>query len=64
VPYGSSISLNGKFVWAAFQGDTLISIGATADEARRTYKAVMRRKDLEAWEERERQRAEENGQKS
>jgi hypothetical protein len=45
VSYGESISKNGRIVWGAFDAsNTLISIGATAGEARRKYRQVLRRK--------------------
>ena len=37
VPYGESISLNGKHVWAAYDGDTLVAVAPTAGEARLKY---------------------------
>lgn len=51
VPYGESISRNGRTVWAAYDGERLVAVGATAEEARR--------KGREA-----RKRAEGSGQKS
>ena len=42
VPYGDSISRNGVFVWAAYEGDRLVCVAATADEARRRYRALKR----------------------
>jgi hypothetical protein len=38
--YGSSIARRGNSVWAAYSGDTLILIAATAKEARRQYRAA------------------------
>lgn len=46
VPYGESISRNGKHVWCAYDGDVLIAVAATADEARCQYR--------EAWKKRKR----------
>jgi YD repeat-containing protein len=39
VPFGTSISNNGRTVWAAYD-DTgrLVTVAATADEARRKYR--------------------------
>jgi hypothetical protein len=37
VPFGESISRNGKTVWAAYHDDRLIAVGATHDEARDKY---------------------------
>lgn len=37
VPYGDSISRNGRTVWAAFDGGTLVAVAATADEVRGLY---------------------------
>ena len=42
VPYGDSISRNGVFVWAAYEGERLVCVAATADEARRRYRALQR----------------------
>jgi hypothetical protein len=44
VPYGSSITRNGRTVWAAYDVDKLIAVGATADEARRKFKDLVRSK--------------------
>ena len=41
VLYGESISRNGCTVWAAYGGKRLVAVEATADEARRNYRAVM-----------------------
>lgn len=38
VPYGESISRNGRTVWAAYDGETLVAVGATVPEARRKYR--------------------------
>jgi hypothetical protein len=37
MPYGSSISRNGKTLWGAFHSDRLVAVGATSGEARRKY---------------------------
>lgn len=37
VPYGSSVSKNGRTCWASYHRDQLIAVGATADEARGKY---------------------------
>jgi hypothetical protein len=37
VPYGSSVSKNGRTCWASYHGDHLIAVGTTADEARGKY---------------------------
>jgi hypothetical protein len=34
VPFGLDVSRNGKHVFAVYDGDKLICLGATADEAR------------------------------
>jgi len=44
VPFGTSISRNGSTCWAAFDVDKLIAVGATADEARSKFKALVRSK--------------------
>jgi hypothetical protein len=44
VPFGDSISRNGRTVWAAYRADELIAIGATAPEARANYRSVMARR--------------------
>ena len=42
VPYGDSISHNGKAVWAAFDGESRVAVGATAGEARRKFWQVRK----------------------
>jgi hypothetical protein len=40
VPYGDSISLNGRTVWAAYDADgCLVAVGASVPEVRRKYRA-------------------------
>lgn len=60
VPFGDSISCNGRTVWVSYDGDTLLAVAATADEARRKFR--------DEWMRRERERAhggaEGGGQKS
>ncbi len=41
VPHGTSISRNGKHVWAAYDSETLVAVAATADEARRKARRVL-----------------------
>ena len=38
VPYGESISRNGRTVWAAYHNDVFVCAAATADEARGKYR--------------------------
>jgi hypothetical protein len=45
VHYGSSISRNGKTVWVAYFGGTLIAVGSTAGEARAKFRQEMRRRE-------------------
>ena len=52
VPFGESISRNGRTVWAAYHNNELMAVAESADAARRKYRAVL-------W-----QRAEGKGQKS
>lgn len=47
VPYGDSISRNGRIVWAAYDGETLVCVAATAPEARRKYMQWLNRKRRE-----------------
>lgn len=43
VPYGRDISGGRNFAWAAYDADgTLVSVGATAPEARRKYREAKR----------------------
>ena len=56
VPYGESISRNGRTVWAAYYGDRLVAVAATAEEARRKGREALWREVGES--------AEGNGQKS
>lgn len=44
-PYGTAISTHGDYVYGAYDGDRLVCIAATADEARRKYRAAMRREE-------------------
>jgi hypothetical protein len=41
VPYGRVISLNGKHVWVAYDGEKLVAAAASANEARRKYRAAF-----------------------
>lgn len=44
VPYGGSISRNGRTVWAAFDAaGRLVCVAATANEARRKYRLAQGR---------------------
>jgi hypothetical protein len=38
VPFGESISTNGRTVWAAYHDGELAAVGGTADEARRKWR--------------------------
>ena len=40
VPYGDSISHNGKYVWVALDGERVVCVAATADEARRKFRQI------------------------
>ena len=45
VPYGDSISRNGRTVWATYDDEGhLVAVAATAPEARRKYREAVRRK--------------------
>ena len=47
VPYGSSISHNGKTVWAAFNdAGQLVYVGATSSEVRRRYREALQRAEM------------------
>ncbi len=48
VPYGSDISVNGRTVWAAYNGDRLIAVAPTAEEARRKGRDALAREQREA----------------
>ena len=48
VPYGESISRNGRTVWAAYDLDELVAVGATRDEARQKYIGCQGRQRVEA----------------
>jgi hypothetical protein len=41
VPYGESISRNGRTVWSASDGERLVCVAATAEEARRKYREML-----------------------
>lgn len=44
VPYGESISPNGETVWVAYDGERLLCVAATAEEARRKGRAAIQRR--------------------
>jgi hypothetical protein len=48
VPYGESISTNGRTVWAAYHNDKLIAVGVTHDDVRGKYIAWSVRVSMEA----------------
>jgi hypothetical protein len=48
VPYGESISRNGRTVYAAYDGETLIAVAATADEVRAKYRLILREQEQQA----------------
>jgi predicted negative regulator of RcsB-dependent stress response len=45
VMFGESISTNGKTLWAAYDGEQLVAVGASSDEARRKYNEALRREE-------------------
>jgi len=55
VPYGESISRNGRTVWAAFDdAEVLVAVAATAPEVRAKYREAMRERAREKAEARTR----------
>jgi len=48
VPYGDSISRNGRTVWAGFDGERVVCAAATADECRVKWIAWKREQDRQA----------------
>jgi hypothetical protein len=42
VPYGDAICTRGHHVWAAYDADRLVCVGATAKEARSKYRRIRR----------------------
>src|ERR1700722_13753380 len=62
VPYGDSISRNGRTVHAAYDGERLVCLGASADEARRKCIGILRAEEAKRHTAME--RAEGEGQKS
>jgi|ERR1700677_291446 hypothetical protein len=48
VPFGESLSRNGRTVWAAYRWQELIAVAATADDARRKYWEWINRTNQEA----------------
>lgn len=42
VPYGESISGNGRTVWIALDGERLVCVAATAEEARSKYREIRK----------------------
>jgi hypothetical protein len=47
VPYGESISRNGRTVWIAYAGEQLVAVAPTSDEALIKYRAWVRQQWLE-----------------
>ena len=45
VPYGDSITHNGRTVWAAYDGETLVVVAASAAEARCKYREVRKARE-------------------
>ena len=43
VPYGRDISTRGGYVYATYDGDEVVAVGATAGEARRKYSKAWSR---------------------
>ncbi len=48
VPYGENISRNGRTVWAAYDGETLVVVAATAGEARTKYREALKARERQA----------------
>jgi hypothetical protein len=44
VPFGESISNNGRTVWAAYEGDELIAVAPTSAEVRAKFSEVRRKR--------------------
>lgn len=61
VPFGESISRNGRTVFAAYDGERLVAVGATTEEARRKYRDAYY---AEGAKRAAKKRAEGDGQKS
>jgi hypothetical protein len=45
VPYGENIARRGGSVWVAYVGEQVVGVAATADEARRMYRAAKAAED-------------------
>jgi hypothetical protein len=41
MPFGESISRNGRTVWVALDGERLVCVGATSFEVRNKYRELM-----------------------
>jgi hypothetical protein len=53
VPFGESISLTGKTVWAAYDdAGVLVAVGSTAGEVRVKYREAVRRRERKEYSER------------
>jgi hypothetical protein len=48
VPYGASISTNGRTVFAAYDGTRLVCVATSATEARRKYRAAIIREERDS----------------
>lgn len=44
VPYGTDICTRGNSVWAAYDGDVVVAVAPTADEARKKWRTYRARK--------------------
>ncbi len=42
VPYGESITRDGRTVWAALDGERVVCVAATATEARRKFREICK----------------------
>ena len=50
VPFGDSISINGRTVWAAYNPDgELVAVAATAKEVRKKYSVLRARQSEAMW---------------
>lgn len=46
VPFGPSITANGRTVWVAYEGERVVVVAPTADEACAKYRAKRARREL------------------
>jgi hypothetical protein len=47
VPYGESVSRNGRTIWAGYDGEQLVCVATTAEEVRVKYREIRKARERE-----------------